>query len=299
MRRDLDIRPLRTLVTIVDVGGFRRASRVLSISQPAVSQHIRRLDALIGEPVFRETGPSLVLSAGGEELLRFARQLVRTNDELVTRLSAHRSTGRLALGVCETLVGVIPTLLAELKAHVSLVDTSVLAGPGDELTDQLAEGAIDMLLKVGEPGKDADRVIGAIECAWFGERALLDDASLPLAVFAGRTTPLRQLAEETLTCASRPWHVVYKGVGVEDVVGVCRSGVGVSLLFAAAEDRWNLPVVPRGRLPEPARHLPVIVAAGPRLAPGLAGQAREAVEEAMGDYTCTAAEPGHMARRAS
>ncbi|MFF5945654.1 LysR family transcriptional regulator, partial [Streptomyces althioticus] len=54
MRRDLDIRPLRTLVTIVDVGGFRRASKVLSISQPAVSQHIRRLDALIGEPVFRE-----------------------------------------------------------------------------------------------------------------------------------------------------------------------------------------------------------------------------------------------------
>lgn len=112
------------------------------------------------------------------------------------------------------------------------------------------------VLKAGEPRKAADRVIGAIECAWFGETALLDDASLPLAVFAGRTTPLRQLAEEILTCASRPWHVVHQGVGVEDVVGVCRSGVGVSLLFAAAEDRRHLPVVPRGRLPEPARHLP-------------------------------------------
>jgi hypothetical protein len=112
------------------------------------------------------------------------------------------------------------------------------------------------VLKAGEPRKAADRVIGAIECAWFAETALLDDASLPLAVFAGRTTPLRQLAEETLTCASRPWHVVHQGVGVEDMVGVCRSGVGVSPLFAAAEDRRHLPVVPRGRLPEPARHLP-------------------------------------------
>ncbi|CAK7280943.1 hypothetical protein SGPA1_11736 [Streptomyces misionensis JCM 4497] len=43
----------------------------------------------------------------------------------------------------------------------------------------------------------------------------------------------------------------------------------------------------------------MILAAGARPAPAPAGQAREAVEEAMSDYVCTAPEPGHMARRAS
>ncbi|MET8719937.1 hypothetical protein [Streptomyces misionensis] len=113
------------------------------------------------------------------------------------------------------------------------------------------------VLKAGEPRKAADRVIGAIECAWFGETALLDDASLPLAVFAGRTTP---------PCGSSPrrpspappapgtWST--RGAGWRTWWACAGPGVGVSLLFAAAEDRRHLPVVPRGRLPEPARHLP-------------------------------------------
>ncbi|MFF3192223.1 hypothetical protein [Streptomyces misionensis] len=155
------------------------------------------------------------------------------------------------------------------------------------------------VLKAGEPRKAADRVIGAIECAWFGETALLDDASLPLAVFAGRTTPLRQLAEETLTCASRPWHVVHQGGGVEDVVGVCRSGGRCQ----PAVRRGRGPPAPArrpARAPARARPAPaVILAAGARPAPAPAGQAQEAVEEAMSDYVCTAPEPGHMARRAS
>ncbi|MEV6836332.1 LysR family transcriptional regulator [Streptomyces sp. NPDC051133] len=280
---------MRTLVTIVDTGGFRRASEVLNISQPAVSQHIRKLDTLIGEPVFRETGQSLRLSVAGEELLRFARRLVDTNDELVLRLSAAKRGGRLTLGVCDTLVGVIPDLITALREHVPLPWMSVQTGPGDRLSDQHAAGAVDMVLRLGDPVGPADEVIGAVDCSWFGQPGLLSGAGpVPLAVFAAREAPLRRLAEDTLTARQVGWHVVYEGVGVEDVVTVTRSGFGVSLLFAAAEPRWDLPVLPPGLLPEPVRSLPVVLSAGSRLTGDLTAAVLPAVRSALSGYTTPA-----------
>jgi len=159
---------LRTLVTIVDTGGFRRAAEALNISQPAVSQHIRRLDALIGEPVFRDAGQSLTLGTVGEELLRHARQLVRANDELILRLApSYARTPR--PGVCDASSGSPrPCCAAEGKGPARPDGAHRTA---DELTDQLAEGALDVVLKLGAR-RAADRVIGAITCGWFGHRCL-------------------------------------------------------------------------------------------------------------------------------
>jgi len=286
MRRDLDIRPLRTLVTIVDTGGFRRAAEALNISQPAVSQHIRRLDALIGEPVFRDAGQSLTLGTVGEELLRHARQLVRANDELILRLSAQLRPQRLALGVCDALVGVTPALLRGLKEK-ALHGLTVRTGPADELTDQLAEGALDVVLKLGRPQSPTDRVIGAITCGWFGHRCLLRTNPLPVAVFGSRSAPLRRLAEDTLNSAALPWQVVYQGASVEDVATVSQSGIGVSLLFAAQRS-LDLPPFPPGILPNPVRRLTAVLAVGSRVTEEVAQVTLAVARDVIEQYTLPA-----------
>ncbi|EST18933.1 LysR family transcriptional regulator [Streptomyces roseochromogenus] len=284
MRRDLDIRLLRTLVTIVDTGGFRRAAEALNISQPAISQHIRRLDTLVGEPVFLETGQFLRPSPIGEELLRYARQLVKTNDELVLHLSAAQRRRRLALGICDTLIGVIPGLLAGLTNHVPLTRLAVQTGPGDRLADDLTEGTIDLVLKMSPPAGTQEKVAATISCAWFGRPQLAEASPVPVAVCASKTAPLRELTEQTLQTAHVPWRTVYEGLGVEDVVTATRSGLGVGLLFSSADRLWGLTRVPAGALPDPVRDFPVTLTAGPRLSAELAGAALEAVRTALEAY---------------
>jgi DNA-binding transcriptional LysR family regulator len=291
LRRDLDIRPLRTLVTIVDLGGFRKAAEALNISQPAVSQHIRRLGSLIGEPVFRTTGQALALSTMGEELLRYARQLVHTNDDLVLHLNAQQRQRRLALGVCGTLVGVVPDLLASLQRHRAVTMLTVHTGSGDRLHDQLTHGTVDMVLRLGQAEGEKDRTIGEIQCAWFGPAVLLDNGPLPVAVFADEPSPLRQLTDETLTEASLPWRTVYEGVGMEDMVKVLRADFAVGLLFAAAEQLWRLPPLPASALPRPVRPLPVTLTVGPRVTASLAETTFEAVTDAMRGYTVSDMQP--------
>src|SRR5437588_12908085 len=71
MYHDLQINRLRALVTVVDLGGFRKAAAALHITQPAVSQQIRQLGTLIKGPVFVSTARQLQLSPQGQELLGY------------------------------------------------------------------------------------------------------------------------------------------------------------------------------------------------------------------------------------
>ena len=90
--RNLDVNQLRTLSTIVETGSFRRAADALALTQPAVSYHIRRLEAVLHGPVFVRTRGRLELSDAGEELLFYARKILTVNDEAM-------ATEKLAEGI--------------------------------------------------------------------------------------------------------------------------------------------------------------------------------------------------------
>lgn len=47
----LDYKLLEALVAVVDQGGFERAARHLGLTQSAVSQRIKLLEARLGQPV--------------------------------------------------------------------------------------------------------------------------------------------------------------------------------------------------------------------------------------------------------
>jgi LysR family transcriptional regulator (chromosome initiation inhibitor) len=65
---------LECLAAIIEEGGFERAARRLSITQSAVSQRLRSLEALVGTVLVVRTRP-LRLTAAGQLLLKHTRQL--------------------------------------------------------------------------------------------------------------------------------------------------------------------------------------------------------------------------------
>ena len=73
----MDARQLGYVVAVVDHGGFTRAAAALHVSQPALSQAIRTLEAELGVELFHRLGRGVRLTAAGEALLEPARQLDR------------------------------------------------------------------------------------------------------------------------------------------------------------------------------------------------------------------------------
>ena len=84
--KDLDSAGLDCLAALADEGAFERAAKTLSITQSAVSQRLRSLEAQVGELLVVRSRP-LRLTEPGKVLLRYARQLQ------ALRLDAARELG--------------------------------------------------------------------------------------------------------------------------------------------------------------------------------------------------------------
>ncbi|MBC7954335.1 MAG: LysR family transcriptional regulator, partial [Cytophagales bacterium] len=72
--KDLDPAALDCLAALADDGNFERAAQRLAITQSAVSQRLRALEAQVGQLLVVRSRP-LRLTEPGKVLLRFARQL--------------------------------------------------------------------------------------------------------------------------------------------------------------------------------------------------------------------------------
>lgn len=77
-------RQLECFIQICEEGSFARAAESLLISQPALSQQIRYIEAEFGTPVFKRAGRGVKLTAAGQILYEKARSVMELIDESKT-----------------------------------------------------------------------------------------------------------------------------------------------------------------------------------------------------------------------
>ena len=97
--QDLDTAALDCLAALADDGSFERAAQRLAITQSAVSQRLRALEAQVGQLLVVRSRP-LRLTEPGKLLLRFARQLQAMRADVARELGQQVHTqARLPIAV--------------------------------------------------------------------------------------------------------------------------------------------------------------------------------------------------------
>jgi DNA-binding transcriptional LysR family regulator len=104
----MEIRQIEYVVGIVEQGGFTRAADALHVTQPALSEGIRRLEAELGLELFHRVGRRALLSSAGEAFLEPARQVLRDLGVLRTSVAA---VGGLTAGTLDVVA--LPTLAVD------------------------------------------------------------------------------------------------------------------------------------------------------------------------------------------
>lgn len=130
-----DLEPHSVLVfrAIAQQGSMTAAARLLGWTQPAVSQHVKRLERHLGTPLLVRSGRSTRLTEAGRVLAAHADRLVALLDTAEREIAhlAGGETGRVRVQAFPSaLATIVPTALALLRAsHPGLITQTTEARP--------------------------------------------------------------------------------------------------------------------------------------------------------------------------
>jgi DNA-binding transcriptional LysR family regulator len=139
-------RYLQIFVALADEQHFGDAARVIGITQPPLSQGLRRLEALVGAKLF-ERGPGQVeLTPAGKALLPHARRALNAIDEFHHAASAQDPEGvEIRLGLApEVPASVGAAVAAACSAAVRGSRVSVISAPTSSLVQQVSAGRLGL-----------------------------------------------------------------------------------------------------------------------------------------------------------
>lgn len=145
----LHFRDLRYLCAVAEHKHFGRAANACAVSQPALSERIRHIEATLDTTVFERSKRQVLVTDRGQQLITQAQKLLDTAAEAdeICNKSAEPLSGPLKLGVIATLGPyLIPYLLRPLKKQYPNLALQLSEGLTEDLLDQLASGQLDMII---------------------------------------------------------------------------------------------------------------------------------------------------------
>jgi DNA-binding transcriptional LysR family regulator len=131
---------LRTLRSVVEVGSFAAAARLLGYTPSAVSQQMSRLERSMDVPLFKRDRRAVTPTGAAIRLAARATPLLNMLSNLDLPETADEAATPLRIGTCSGgLVHVGPTL-RHLTENGSLIDLLLLAAESIALVDNLIAG---------------------------------------------------------------------------------------------------------------------------------------------------------------
>lgn len=99
----MNIRHLRIFITVADCGKMSTAAEKLFISQPSVSQAIKEIEDYYSIKLFERLSKKLYITENGELLLKYARHIVKSFDEMEANLKNVGESISLRIGATITV----------------------------------------------------------------------------------------------------------------------------------------------------------------------------------------------------
>ncbi|HEH9428334.1 TPA: LysR family transcriptional regulator [Aeromonas sobria] len=136
---------LRGFEAAARLGSFHQAAQELHLTQSAISQQIRSLEELLGQPLFHRQGRSVALTDAGQDLLETTQSVLLQLAMGIQRLEQYRKPNQLVLNTSTAIARhwLLPRLGEFHRLHP---DIDLWLFTSDEEPD-MAEQTIDLALR--------------------------------------------------------------------------------------------------------------------------------------------------------
>jgi DNA-binding transcriptional LysR family regulator len=265
---DLSARDLAAVIAIADYKSFIAAAALLKVSQPTLSRTVKRVEQVIGVPLFSRTSRRVEITPAGREFVAVAERIL--NDLHLTLRNvgavATEQRGQVIVSTFPIFAHrTLPEIVRRFRETRQHVEVHLREGRYPEVLEDVVSGVadfgityVDMLPDDVQGVELRSEPLTVVLPA--GHRLAARPHAVSLAELGG--SPLVSLPRETHTRRLIDGAAAAAGVGLQhavtvpgflDIINQAAAGVGVG-------------IVPRGVLPQP---LPPELTARPLTAPAL------------------------------
>jgi DNA-binding transcriptional LysR family regulator len=232
----LDIRMLRSFVTVVETGSITETARRLGRTQPAITLQLQKLQELTNRELFRQESRKPMLTADGDMIWSYAKSILRLHDELLARLATPEIEGHVILGTPDLYAAfLLPSILSLFREAFPRIQIELRCALSAPLVGLVQRGEVDVALVTRMLDFTGGQVVRQEQLIWImGEGQLLHLANpVPLALLPPGNI-YRDYAIECLERAGRKWRIACVSENVGGLQAAVFAGMAVTVLGKSA-----------------------------------------------------------------
>ncbi|MEP0521729.1 MAG: LysR family transcriptional regulator [Hyphomicrobiales bacterium] len=253
----LELDLLRTLVAISDTGSFSAAAEIVHRTPSAVSMQVKRMEELLGRPVFIRDSRSVRLTLDGELLLEHGRRVLALNREILSRFITPTIVGEVRLGAPDDVAERFLTDMLRRFAdtHPGVV-VNVMVDHSVRLLEEVRKRRLDLSIitcESGLDGSDGAEILYRERLAWamLSGGVAAEQSPLPISVWEDWCI-WRRAGIEGLESQGRPYRVAFQSAHISGQKAAILADLAVAPIpvsslggkIIEAKPRLNLPKLP-------------------------------------------------------
>lgn len=222
---------LRTFVAVAETLSFTRAAEQLRLSQPTVSQQVRKLETAAGRVLVSRDTRQVALTDNGDAMLGFARTILSAHDEAAVYFSGSAMRGRLRFGSADDLaLTQLPQILRDFRQLYPQINLELSVAQSGVLARRLRAGQLDLVFVKQESDAHEGRLVRRDRLVWVAHRSLQVDPAQPVPLIAYQAPSLsRAAAILALEEAGRTWRITCNVREINGQLAALRAGIGIGV----------------------------------------------------------------------
>ena len=251
----MDLRHLEIFLAVFETCSFSKAAKILSLTQPTISSHIKTLENDLETRLFDRLGREIAPTKAGRLLYRYAKEIERLKMEATEAVgqSSGRLKGRLDVGG-STIPGeyLLPPVIGRFRSLHPDVTITLRIGDSEGVARMVAEGVAEVGVVGARPKESriesttlsSDELILVAPPSYGADRISCGELKKVPLVFreegSGSRTAL-QKALGRMGIDADDLHIVAEMGSTEAVKQAVKSGLGLSVVsrLAVREELGN------------------------------------------------------------
>lgn len=190
--KNATLRQLKTFAVVARRLSFSRAAEELYLTQPAVSEQIKQLEAHAGAPLFEKLGKKIFLTDAGLEMVRYSAEIIdqfARAEEAMLRVRTSPGN-RLKVGMITAGGYLFPHLIGTFMRRHPGIELDVAVQNRQELLQRIDNNLTDVVVVVGDSKNPL------VVCTPFAPHPFVIVAAPSHPLAGQRSVPLSALASE-------------------------------------------------------------------------------------------------------